>query len=102
MQCSALARSEHLDPIGTAGSYRAFLLVEWPLPWPPDFGADPQLCVLRPALSAAGARLQGLVASPESAVRRVILYSHSGEHPFAGYRRTERVAAPREVVTAAE
>ena len=32
LRCSTLAREVGLDPLGTAGSYAGFLLVEWPLP----------------------------------------------------------------------
>jgi hypothetical protein len=102
VQCSAFARAEHLDPIGTAGSYRAFLLVEWPLPWPPDLASDPRLSALRPALAGAGARLQALVAPQDSGVYRVILYSYDGKRPFSGYRRTQRTVPPDEVVATAE
>ncbi|MGH9078283.1 MAG: sucrase ferredoxin, partial [Acidimicrobiales bacterium] len=59
--CARWARAEGVDPIGTAGSHQAYLLVEWPLPWPADLAEVPDIAALGPRLQAAGARLQGLV-----------------------------------------
>jgi hypothetical protein len=33
-RCSAFARAEGLDPAGTAGSYRGYVVLDVPLPWP--------------------------------------------------------------------
>jgi hypothetical protein len=37
VRCAQWARAECVDPIGTAGSYDGWLLVETPLPWPREF-----------------------------------------------------------------
>ncbi|HET6963856.1 MAG TPA: sucrase ferredoxin [Acidimicrobiales bacterium] len=96
VRCSAWAREVDLSPIGTIGSYRGYLLVETPLPWPRDVGEIPLLGPLGPRLAASGLRLQALVpssldAGPEQ--RRVVLHSFgSGDTGFDGYRRNETVA----------
>jgi hypothetical protein len=100
-RCSRWARDRQVDPVGTAGSYRSFLLVEWPLPWPHDLAEVAALGTLRPALAAAGARLQGLVPRGDGGQRTVILYRAQGDGGFAGYRRRELRVSPREVVDAA-
>lgn len=42
-RCSAYARAQDLDPIGSAGTYDCFFLVEAPLPWPRDVGEMPAI-----------------------------------------------------------
>jgi len=54
--CSDWAKSQHLDPIGSAGYYDGFLLVEQPLPWPADVSEMAEL--LEVAKVAYGARLR--------------------------------------------
>lgn len=94
VRCSAWARAEGLDPVGTAGSYRSFLLVETPLPWPRDVSEIPLLAALG---QEPGRRLQALVPADlgaPAAERRAILYSAPGgldgtsaDGGFDGYRR---------------
>ncbi len=66
-RCSLYSREQALDPVGSAGSYDGFLLVEHPLPWPREFSELPAFDALRPALEESARRgspyrLQGLVA----------------------------------------
>jgi hypothetical protein len=61
LRCSAWARAERVDPIGTAGSYAGFLLVEWPLPWPRDVADIPALAPLTAATRRVKIRLQAVV-----------------------------------------
>ena len=77
-RCSAGAREEHVEPIGTAGSYAGYLLVEWPLPWPKDIADVPELEPVVAACAAQGYRLQGLVPlfADEAARRAVVLHVH--------------------------
>lgn len=93
LRCAAQLHLAGADPVGTAGTQRGYLLVEWPRPWPHDLAEVPELAPVRAALSGpvgAGIRLQGLV--PERAdSRRVILYRWAGSGPFAGYGRSEAV-----------
>ena len=43
LRCSIWTRAQGVDPIGSAGRFDAVLLVEWPLPWPPDVADIPAL-----------------------------------------------------------
>lgn len=98
--CSSAARDQHLDPIGTAGCHRGYLLVEWPLPWPRDLSDDPALGVVVALVKSAGMRLQGLVPVSASGPSRVIAY----RWPSGGgarFERTELAVDPGEVVPAA-
>jgi len=61
--CSDWARSQHLDPVGTAGVYQGFLLVETPLPWPSDITDLPELAEISELAAAAGARVQAVFPS---------------------------------------
>ena len=94
VRCSAWARQVDLSPIATIGSYRGYLLVETPLPWPRDIGEVPALGEIAGLVAREGLRLQALVPSALDAgpgERRIIL--HLGdEGPFGGYRRHEAVA----------
>ncbi len=100
MLCSSWAREQQLDPIGSAGSYQGFLLVEWPLPWPRDLGEDPALAPVAAAARAAGMRLQGLVPAAGGGPRHVIAYRWP-QRAGARYERTELLVEPGEVVEAA-
>jgi hypothetical protein len=94
LRCSTVARQEGLDPLGTAGHYRGFLLVEWPLPWPSDLGEVEALGPLVEALAGTGVRLQGLVPA-RGHERRVVFYRQPpGRDAFAGYERVERRTGP--------
>jgi hypothetical protein len=88
VRCSRWAREAGLQPIGTAGSYRGFLLVETPLPWPRDVGEIGSLAAIG---SRPGWRLQALVPASldaPAAQRRVILHRRAdGDDWFAGYSR---------------
>jgi hypothetical protein len=88
VRCSAWARAESLDPIGTVGSNRGFLLVEVPLPWPRDIGLIPALADLGSLAAEMGIRIQALVPPSRSSDRRVILYTATDPDGwFSGLRR---------------
>jgi hypothetical protein len=70
LRCSSFARSEDLDPVGSAGSYRGIVLAEIPLPWPPDITEHAALAGAAETLGAANMRLQGLVPHDRSDPRR--------------------------------
>jgi hypothetical protein len=59
--CSDWARSQSLSPIGSAGYYNGFLLVEQPLPWPGDVSEIPELAEVSKVAYAARLRLQAVV-----------------------------------------
>jgi hypothetical protein len=87
LRCSAWARAAGLDPIGSAGSYHGFLLIEMPLPWPRDIGEIPAIAALRDVVADAGLRVQALI--PEGSRRRVIAYVNPTADGFSGYSRAE-------------
>ncbi|MGH9139125.1 MAG: sucrase ferredoxin [Acidimicrobiales bacterium] len=91
LRCSAFARAEHLDPVGSAGDYDGYLLLEWPLPWSRDLADDEALAPLSEVLVGNRLRLQGLVPlfSDERA-RRAVLYRRAGSNPDDGFRQFER------------
>lgn len=100
LACSNWARTRRLDPIGTAGCYRGYLLVEWPLPWPRDLGEVPALAPVVAAMAGRGLRLQGLVPASVDGLRRVIVYRWPAGGG-ASYRRAEAAVEPDQVVEAA-
>ncbi len=59
--CSEWARSQHLDPVGSAGYYDGFLLVEQPLPWPFDVASQPELVEVAEVAASARLRLQAVI-----------------------------------------
>ncbi len=83
------------------GAYQSFLLVEWPLPWPHDLSEIPALASLGADLAAAGCRLQGIVPPGDQTQRRVVRYHLDSTAPFAGYRRSELIVDPADVISAA-
>jgi hypothetical protein len=90
-----------VDPVGTIGSYGAFLLVEWPLPWPKDIGKIPELYSLVGRLEREHGRLQALVPDGRGGgTRRAVLY-RADPGSFSAYRRTEAVGPPAEIVSLA-
>ena len=98
--CAAWAREQHLDPIGTAGCYRGYLLVEWPLPWPRDLGDDLALAPVGERARSAGMRLQGLVPAQEGGASHVIAYRWPADGG-ARFERAELAVGADEVVAAA-
>ena len=90
-RCSALTRSLGISPIGSAGAYDGFVLVEHPLPWSKDVGDDADLTPIVAAIDAAKARgerwrIQALVPT-DAEERRVIVYRRGEGEPV--YRRSE-------------
>lgn len=99
LRCTEVAREAGLAPLGTAGHYGGFLLVDWPLPWPADVGDIPELAPVNAAAKAAGVRVQAV--APNGAPARVVLYRRPDGTGFAGYERTARAAPAAGVVDAA-
>jgi hypothetical protein len=93
LRCAAQMLAAGADPIGTAGTYDGYLMVEWPRPWPRDLSEIPELAPVREALAehGRGIRLQGLVPI-RAGTRRVVLHRRAGG-PFAGYSRSEADAS---------
>lgn len=93
-----------MDPIGTAGSYLGFLLVEWPLPWPAKLESIDELRPLARRLDATEIRLQAVVPRTSgTTARRLVLYRRAGGGPFRSFTRIEReVSAGRLVEEACQ
>lgn len=71
--CSGWARSQHLDPVGSAGYYEGFLLIEQPLPWPFDVSSIPDLMEVAKLAASAHLRLQAVIpASGQEAGSRTM------------------------------
>ena len=98
VRCSDWARATAMPAIGTFGSYRGYLLIEIPLPWPRDVNETPEAEQVQRILEPRGYRFQALVPSAGNLPReqrRVILYAGSEEGtPFSSYRRFETAAGP--------
>jgi hypothetical protein len=62
-RCSPWTRAHDVDPIGSAGAFDALLLVEWPLPWPPDVSEIPELAR---ASAVPGVRVMAVVPQPDA------------------------------------
>jgi hypothetical protein len=101
VRCAAWTRSQGADPVGTVGSYRAYLFVELPLPWPVDIGDAPPVSELRDELRNLDVRLQGLVPTREAAVFRVVCYAREGTGAFRRFARRELRAPMSDVAGAA-
>jgi hypothetical protein len=101
LRCAAWARTEAVDPIGTAGCYAGFLGVDWRRPWPRDVSEVEALAPVAAATAERGFRLQGLLPVDGAKTARVVLYQAGPGPGFDAYRRSEAECAPDEVVGAA-
>jgi hypothetical protein len=59
--CSAWTTAQHVDPVGSAGRYEGFLLVEQPLPWPADVSEIADLVAVAKVARDANLRFQVVV-----------------------------------------
>ncbi len=62
-RCSPWTRAQGVDPIGSAGSFDAAILVALPLPWPADVADIPELA---DASSRPGVRVMTVVPQPDA------------------------------------
>jgi hypothetical protein len=96
--CTDWAKSQSLDPIGSAGYYDGFLLVEQPLPWPADVSEIPELGEVSKVANGARLRLQAVAqagaSGPGGALRRVICYRSTRPGWAGPMARYERLAEP--------
>jgi hypothetical protein len=70
-RCSPWTQAQGVDPIGSAGSFDALLLVEWPLPWPNDVSEIPALAE---AAAHPGARLMTVVPQGDDHRTRTVVH----------------------------
>lgn len=83
LRCSLWARTQGLDPAGTAGDYDGFLLLDLPLPWPRDVSEIEEVAALADQLRGRRLRVQATV--PEGPTRRAVLFSRAaGDGWFSG------------------
>jgi hypothetical protein len=102
-RCSPLTRSLGADPIGAVGGGASFLLVELPLPWPKDIGADPRLARLQPAIQQAERRwrVQAVVSAQSTGdTARIVAYDLP-DGAFRRYEHRELLVAPDQLEQAA-
>ena len=100
--CSDWARSQDLSPIGSAGHYQGYLLVEVPLPWPADISEIAELAGVAELALRAGLRLQAIAPGADSRPaggtadqpRRLIYYGTARPGWAGPLRRRERLAGP--------
>ena len=91
-RCADWAREVGIDPVGTAGSYAGFLLVEWPLPWPRDASEVEALGAVHEALAGTKIRLQLVVPRADAPTRAVVLHRRPADDDDGWFTRLERVA----------
>lgn len=83
LRCSLWARTQGLDPAGTAGSYAGYLLLDLPLPWPRDVSEIPEVAALAGLLGGTGLRIQATIP-PSGASRTAVLYTLPSPHRWTG------------------
>lgn len=88
LRCSAWARSNHVSPIGTAGSYRGYLLVEVRQPWPHDIGETSLVSSIREVTDREQLRVQAML-DPTARQQRVTAYLNPLPKGFSGFVRHE-------------
>ncbi len=79
--CSDWARSQGLGPIGSAGYYDGFLLVEQPLPWPSDVSEMPELAEVAKVAYGARLRLQAVARDTRPGAGGPAAAEGSGQEP---------------------
>lgn len=92
--CSGWTREQLVDPIGTAGNYSGFLVLEYPLPWPREASELDGLSDIASAAKALNVRLQAVVPERPGA-GRVTMYRW--DEALSRYAGRERVVAPADV-----
>src|SRR5688500_17622057 len=84
LRCAPWTREQQVDPIGSAGTYDTFLLVESPQPWPND---GPEIRA-RGAAATRDKRTRGLAVVPrlddDSGTVRIVHWRRGRDGRFAG------------------
>ena len=84
LRCAPWTREQQVDPIGSAGTYDTFLLVESPQPWPNDVSEIPALA----AAASRDERTRVLAVVPrlddDSGRVRVVHWRRGDDGTFAG------------------
>lgn len=98
-RCAPFTRDAEVDPIGSAGHYHSFVLVEMKLPWPSEITDSEVLTGVKDVIDAAAerdgraVRVLGIVPRGDSGEdqRRVIHYHRPVDESFSGYEGHELV-----------
>jgi hypothetical protein len=100
-RCSTVSRELHVDPIGTAGHYGTFVLVEQPLPWPSHVEELPLLAEVASGVSSvfpeSRTRVQAIVGVRRDGTERSVVVYRRPPGPFTSFARREG-RAPAEAV----
>lgn len=97
VRCSSWTADQCVDPVGTAGHYAAFLLIDWPLPWRAEIGDVASLEAVAVAAQEMGARVQLLVPHARHEARVTLYRWNSGLGRYSGVHTTFRGRTPDEV-----
>lgn len=102
-RCSNFARAQGLDPVGSAGTYDCFFLVETPLPWPRDVADVPELAAAMEAIAVAAPStsvrvlMVGGDASTRAGARVVTQWCRPTSGLAAAYEGADHHVAPTEL-----
>jgi len=95
LRCAPWTRAQDVDPIGSAGSFDAVVLVEWPLPWPADVSEIPALAE---AAAHPGVRVMTVVPQADESGDGLVRVVHrrrvSTNHLPGVDHRVPRAAVP--------
>jgi len=90
LRCSAWTRANHVSPIGSAGSYRGYMLVEIRMPWPSDIGETRLVSSIQELTTRSGLRVQAILDAT-SRRQRMVAYLNPSQDGFSGFERREGV-----------
>jgi hypothetical protein len=94
-RCSPWTRAQGVDPVGSAPSFDALVLVEWPLPWPHDVADIPELAS---ASATPGVRVMTVVPRHDDGgdgLTRVVHHRRVGVNRLVGVdHRVPRAEVP--------
>jgi hypothetical protein len=88
LRCSAWTRANQVSPIGSAGSYRGYLLLEIRMPWPSDIGETRLVSSIQEVTNRSGLRAQAILDAT-SRQRRMVAYLNPSQDGFSGFERRE-------------
>jgi hypothetical protein len=88
LRCSSWTRANHVSPIGSAGSYRGYLLVELRMPWPADISETRLVSSIGEVVDGSGLRVQAILDA-KARGRRIVAYLNPSTQGFSGFERRE-------------
>lgn len=99
-RCSPWTQAQGVDPIGSAPTFDALVLVEWPLPWPHDVAEIPELAA---AAAVPGVRVMTVVPNHDEGgdgLVRVVHHRRTATNRLVGVdHRVPRVDVPELLAT---